>query len=449
MDRWLGRTALLHACDLRHVIFCSIMPPSSSPDKECTAIVLDVSPSFRPHLEDAVAAVRALLNTKILFHGKDAIGLFAHGTEGTDNLLANTEEHEGQYQHVTELHKMGPVSSRTLRALNGVADLASEQADLVDSMTIGMYAVIQHTGKLKWAKRIIVITDGTSPATADDEEIQTICAEMTKNDVKLDVMGFGFDPELPGAAAGAAAASAAAAAGGDDEAAEARAGTCALLRGIHEHVGERLTFRSLHDAIDMMRSLQKKAVRSATSYRGALQIGPGLALPVWSWRKVVPQTAPSMKAVSKAVFEAEQDDDFDPSSTVRQKERRPARAGLHVPVVGIYHDAENTHRLCGGRAAACCVLAQVMREARHYVPSAPDQDVPPHMSVSGYRYGKDLVPVAGAVCAARRAMPHGRGRRAPAVHALHALHALRARVRHTCVRWQRRTPLGAHGALSF
>ena len=142
--------------------------------KAAEAIVIDVSDSFRPHLEDATTAVRELVNRKILFQGKDAVVLFAHGTDGTDNVLANAEGAEGQYMHVTELNKMGPVSYRTLAALNDLATRESATADLLDSLTLAVYAVIQHTGKLKWDKRVLILTDGLSPAVGTEEELATI-----------------------------------------------------------------------------------------------------------------------------------------------------------------------------------------------------------------------------------------------------------------------------------
>ena len=58
----------------------------------------------------------------------------------------------------------------------------------------------------------------------------------------------------------------------------------------------------LADALSTQRALMKKAVRSSHSYKGALQIGPDLALPVHSWRKVVTASAPTMKTVSKAAL---------------------------------------------------------------------------------------------------------------------------------------------------
>ena len=109
----------------------------------------------------------------------------------------------------------------------------------------------------------------------------------------------------------------------------------------------------MDDAVSMSAALMKKAVRSNTSFRGALVVGADLALPVHCWRKVVPASAPTMKSVAKAALEHETDETADPSSSVQ-------------------------------------------REARTFASSAPDQDVAPHLSVPGHRFGKDLVPVAGA-----------------------------------------------------
>ena len=76
---------------------------------------------------------------------------------------------------------MGPVGHRTLAALNGVAELATDEADLIDSLTTAVWAVGQHTGKLKWVKRVLIITDGTSDATVDDEQLEGICQEVWRH----------------------------------------------------------------------------------------------------------------------------------------------------------------------------------------------------------------------------------------------------------------------------
>ena len=295
-----------------------------------------------------------LVTNKILFNSKDAIGIFAHGTEGTDHALSRADDHDGQYQHVTELHPMGPVSHRTLVSLNGASDLATGEADFFDSLTLAVYCVVQHCGKLKWAKRALLITDGTSPCNASDEEIDRICAEAAERDVKIEVYGIDFDPRHPPSEEEIEAD------GMDGGPATSRKQTCEVLQGLSDRLNtdgkERFAFKKLSDAVSMIEALKKRSVRSATSFRGAIQIGPTLALPVWSWRKVVEAKPPSMKnALPRAeeTFDESTGEKFDPTATVE-------------------------------------------KEVRQYNPKAPDVDVPGHMTVSGYRYGKEIIPVAGS-----------------------------------------------------
>ena len=55
-------------------------------------MVIDVSRHMRPHLDDALEAVRMLVNAKILFHKQDVVGLVLHGTQATENTLASVGE---------------------------------------------------------------------------------------------------------------------------------------------------------------------------------------------------------------------------------------------------------------------------------------------------------------------------------------------------------------------
>jgi hypothetical protein len=90
---------------------------AASAAKEALCVVIDVSRHMRPHLDDALEAVRMLVNAKILFHKQDVVGLVLHGTQATENTVA-AEYGGDQYMHITETHAMAPVSYRTLEALD-------------------------------------------------------------------------------------------------------------------------------------------------------------------------------------------------------------------------------------------------------------------------------------------------------------------------------------------
>lgn len=143
-------------------------------DKEAVAIVIDAA-----ELPLAVPAMLGLVNTKVLFASRDAVGIILHGTAETANTLA-TEHGDGTYEHITELHKMAPVSFRTIAAIDNASkhEASADSADLIDSLCLGMYAVIQFVKKLKYKKRVLCITNGTSPATVEDEQLGEIAAQV-------------------------------------------------------------------------------------------------------------------------------------------------------------------------------------------------------------------------------------------------------------------------------
>lgn len=119
-----------------------------------------------------------MVNAKIIFHPRDVVGVALHGTEETKNPVA-AEYGDGQYANISELHVIAPVSYRTLEVLDHVEKQATGgPADLIDSLCIGMYAIIQFVKKLKFAKRVILITDGSSPATVDDDQLEQIASEV-------------------------------------------------------------------------------------------------------------------------------------------------------------------------------------------------------------------------------------------------------------------------------
>ena len=49
----------------------------------------------------------------------------------------------------------------------------------------------------------------------------------------------------------------------------------------------------------------------------------------------------------------------------------------------------------------------VVREARNFRQAEPETDIPPHRAIQAYRYGKDLIPVAGADVRLHGLQPQG------------------------------------------
>lgn len=328
----------------------------AAPTKEALCIILDVREGFRRHLPEALDALRALVHDKVLYHGQDVVSLFLHGTLETKNAMAE-EMDDGTYAHIMELHPMAPVGKsggRLMAALDRVMlEPHGGTADLIDSLCIGMMAVIDYVKKLKFGKKVVVITDGTSPCSVEDEQLEQITSQLTASQMSFQVMSAGMLAADSASRVGRGAAAAAAEEQEEEEETNrvACSETLRVLGSIERAVGSTLySLTPLSHVASIVGALKRREVRSSTSFRGALQIGD-LAIPVWSWRKVVGAQPPKMVAVSKAALD---DPELakDPSRTVETSRR--------------YH-----------------------------LQGAPDVDVPPNLHVPGYRFGKDVIPVAG------------------------------------------------------
>lgn len=59
----------------------------SEPAKEALFILVDVSESMRPHLEDVKSAIQMVINQKILFHKQDVVGVGVLGSVATNNKV--------------------------------------------------------------------------------------------------------------------------------------------------------------------------------------------------------------------------------------------------------------------------------------------------------------------------------------------------------------------------
>ena len=325
---------------------------------------IDATPNVRhgESLDQALHAVQQLIVNKIFHSKQDAVGVVIHGTEDTRHGVADDPDTvDGQYPNITEVQKMGPVSCKTLASLASVVSIAPHSADLVDTLCVGMFAVMQFVRQLKYTKRVLIITDGTSRCCVSDEQLQDISKQIRESGLKLEVFGIGFDTASQDEYEAAAEDEDPDVDDGNEEhggsmsdrlIAARRARTCIFLQALSEDLDkENYSFTRLSDAVSMIEALQKRSVRSNTTFRGALAIGESLGVPVWTYKKVVPATAPTMKPVSKTGLEV-LERGADPTTTVRKEER-------------------------------------------YYLQSEREEDIPPQLTVKGYRFGKDLVPCTG------------------------------------------------------
>ena len=304
----------------------------SEPTKEATYLLLDVAESMRPHLADAKAALKAQLTNKVLFSKQDVVGLALLGTEDTENAV-NEEMGDGQYENISVKYTVAKATFKAVSALDE-AECEGETADLIDGLVVGMDAVCKFVRQLKFRKRVVLVTDGSSYA---ETELDDIADNLLKESIKLTVIGVGLTDVKSEVKP-------------EDGGATPREKFVQALGVLRTRLGGAFELLELSDVLKQGSGLAGKSVRPSKAFQGALQIGGGLSIPVHCWRRVSKAANVTFKNVCKQALGDDLDGPVDqPDATVTS--------------------------------------------SRTYRADDADDEVPPELRQNAYKYGKDIVPV--------------------------------------------------------
>ena len=353
-------------------------------------MLLDVNETMTAHLADAKLALKSQVTSKILFNKQDVLGIGLVGTEGTDNMV-HDEMGEGEYEHVSVVKQVAKATFSSLAALDAAA-CSGASGDLIDGVVVAVDAVTKFVRKLKFGKRVILVTDGSSYVDSDADGLDQIAEGMAAEGIRFTVLGVGLSADVK--------------AEGGGNGASAREQFMRCLGRFREKLGDRFELRELSE---LLRQGQpgSKEVKPTKAFQGALQIGSLMALPVICWRRVSKGAPIKFCNVSKAAL-ADDDADADadaeaggehqrkPDQTVATERRYcadsqpddevPADMRHHTsPHLSVHHHHTQytpLHPLRPPPTAHCLPP-----------PLPPLSQVPPEMRQAAYTYGKDMVPV--------------------------------------------------------
>lgn len=298
--------------------------------KIALALVLDVS---EPNgCDGLLARARELTQgylSNVLREGKagDEVALIACGTDESDN---DEYREYGGCENIVVVQDIGACRVETLSlASNDPFLTASSQpkGDLGSAIRVARQIIMKRTKKNKYARKIVVMT---SKDSADLETLKSsideinACPELKMDFVQLDAEGneiAGDETELKSFVA-------------------SMPNICTLLTPskaradlCKEHVGSK---------------------GQVAAYRGPLNIlNQSAGFHVQAFTKTRPESAPTLKKVSKIVTEQDKD------------------------------------------AVTNVNKAQVSRQISYTLPDDPDTDVSPDHIAEGYRYGREVVPISG------------------------------------------------------
>ncbi|KAI0862643.1 Ku70/Ku80 N-terminal alpha/beta domain-containing protein [Xylaria cubensis] len=166
-------------------------------DKEATVYVVDMGSSMadchngrtESNLDWGMRYVWDRISTTVAASRKTwNVGVVGVGTEETDNPL---EEGEG-YEHISVLQELGPMTMSSLGTLRDRVKTSDTQiGDCISAVVLAIEMIEKLTKKLKYNRRIILVTDGEAPM--DSSDIDDIAEKLKRSAIQLIVLGVDFD----------------------------------------------------------------------------------------------------------------------------------------------------------------------------------------------------------------------------------------------------------------
>ena len=272
--------------------------------KEGIFVILDVGKSMKKKYLDTqetrlnfgIESIRQLINQKLLFNVKrDQIGIILMGREGEEAENINIYS-ELDFPSIDLLHQLNSIE----------AEDEEDNGDIFLSIDFAIDEFIAKYKKLKWGKKIFLITDGESKCKMSKEKIEELAERINNNDIKINIICVGFFEELDQ----------------DEEEeendkdkieeednnkkqkineeSENQKETKDLLKVLQSNTDNVKLFTAT-TANDIYHQFKKRKINPVTKFRGPFIISPNLSLDVMVYSKTSSQNIPSLKKYSKAV----------------------------------------------------------------------------------------------------------------------------------------------------
>ncbi|KAK1497378.1 Ku70/Ku80 N-terminal alpha/beta domain-containing protein [Colletotrichum cuscutae] len=166
-------------------------------DKEASVYIVDLGSSMadchngrtESDLDWSMRYVWDKISTTVAASRKTwTVGVIGLKTDETQNAMG---EEEG-YGNISVLQELGPMTMTSLRELtDAVKPSETEMGDAVSAVVLAVDMIETFTKKLKYKRRIYLITDGTSVIDGDD--VDSIAKKINHDGIELIVLGVDFD----------------------------------------------------------------------------------------------------------------------------------------------------------------------------------------------------------------------------------------------------------------
>ncbi|KAF6820452.1 Ku family DNA-binding protein [Colletotrichum sojae] len=166
-------------------------------DKEASVYIVDLGSSMadchngrtEPDLDWSMRYVWDKIATTVAASRKTwNVGVVGLKTNETCNAM---QDDEG-YENISVLQDLGPMTMTSLRELKEqVRTSDTDVGDAVSAVVIAVDMIRTFTKKLRYKRRVFLVTDGLSPIDGDD--VDDIAKKMNAEGIELIVLGVDFD----------------------------------------------------------------------------------------------------------------------------------------------------------------------------------------------------------------------------------------------------------------
>jgi ATP-dependent DNA helicase 2 subunit 2 len=163
-------------------------------DKEATVYIVDLGESMadchngrnESDLDFGMRYVWDKITTTVAASRKTwTVGVVGLNTEETNNAQ-DREGLEG-YEHISVLQDIGPMTMSSLRELRSSIQLSySSGGDAISAIVVAVSMIEEFTKKLKYHRKIILVTNGESPI--DDDSSEEVAERLNDVNIELVVM---------------------------------------------------------------------------------------------------------------------------------------------------------------------------------------------------------------------------------------------------------------------
>ena len=166
-------------------------------EKEATTYIVDVASSMgkKRHgrkvtdLDWAMTYVWDKITSTVASERKTAmLGIVGLRTNQTSNEL----EDEPIFENISVLQEISQILLPDLKRLQRAIKLSgTDQGDAISAIVIAIQMIAKHCKKLKWRRKIVLVTDGRGSLDADG--ILDISKKIKEDDIEIVILGVDFD----------------------------------------------------------------------------------------------------------------------------------------------------------------------------------------------------------------------------------------------------------------